>query len=117
MAQAVAAPSSVAQSAGPSIVAIIAGPANGTGVRIASDLSRLLDENDLRVFPIVGKGSVQDINDLLTLKAADIAILQSDVAARALAEKPGLDRSRRSNISPSFIRKTFTSYRGCSICA
>jgi TRAP transporter TAXI family solute receptor len=84
MAQAPATPASPAQPAASS-VGIIAGGADGTGVRIASDLSRLLDGNDLRVIPMIGKGSIQDINDLLTLKSADIAILPSDVMARAAA--------------------------------
>ena len=48
--------------------------------------------NDLRVIPIIGKGSVQNINDLLTLKAVDIAIVQSDVMARYLKSnrQPGI---------------------------
>ncbi len=84
MAQAPATPASPAQQAASSTVGIIAGGADSTGVRIASDLSRLLDGNDLRIIPMIGKGSVQDINDLLTLKSADIAILPSDVMARAV---------------------------------
>jgi uncharacterized protein len=67
------------------VVGVITGDVDGTGIRIASDLSRALDSgNDLRIIPIVGKGSVQNINDLLTLKAVDIAIVQSDVLARFL---------------------------------
>ena len=91
LAQAAATSGSLTPAAGAATVGIIAGTAGSTGVRVASDLSRLLDENDHRVIPIIGKGSVQDIDDLLTLKAADIAILQSDVMARALAHgRPGL---------------------------
>jgi uncharacterized protein len=80
------------QPAAPSTVGIIAGGSDSTGVRIASDLSRLLDGIDLRVIPIVGKGSVQDINDLIALKAADIAIVQSDVMARTPStdHQPGM---------------------------
>ncbi len=88
MAQAPAAPAGpvqTAKSAGPSTVGIVAGGVDSTGLRIASDLSRLIDGNDLRLISIVGKGSVQDIGDLLTLKSADIAIVQSDVLAHALA--------------------------------
>lgn len=88
MGQAPAAPAGpvqTAKSASPSTVGIIAGGVDSTGLRIASDLSRLIDGNDLRLISIVGKGSVQDIGDLLTLKSADIAIVQSDVLAHALA--------------------------------
>lgn len=74
-------------------VGIIAGDVDSTGIRIASDLARVLDRgNDLRIIPIIGKGSVQNINDLLTLKAVDIAIVQSDVMARFLKtnRQPGI---------------------------
>ena len=91
LAQTQPAPRNLAQSAGASTVGILAGGVDSTGIRIAADLARLLDGNDLRVIPIIGKGSVQDINDLLTLKGADAAIVQSDVMARALAEsQPGM---------------------------
>jgi TRAP transporter TAXI family solute receptor len=74
-----------AKAASASTVGIIAGDVDSTGIRIASDLARLLDNGtDMRVIPIVGKGSVQNINDLLTLKSVDVAILQSDVMARFL---------------------------------
>ncbi len=66
-------------------VGIVTGDIDSTAIRVASDLSRLLDNgNNLRIIPIVGKGSFQNINDLLTLKAIDIAILQSDVMAHVL---------------------------------
>ena len=89
-----AAPAQPVKAAGSAgTVGIITGDVDGTGIRIASDLSRILDSgNDLRIIPIVGKGSVQNINDLLTLKAIDIAIVQSDVMARFLKtnRQPGI---------------------------
>jgi uncharacterized protein len=74
-------------------VGIVTGDIDSTGIRIASDLSRALDSgNDLRIIPIVGKGSIQNINDLLTLKTIDIAIVQSDVMAQFLKSnrQPGI---------------------------
>jgi TRAP transporter TAXI family solute receptor len=66
-------------------VGIVTGDIDSTAIRVASDLARLLDSgNNLRIIPIVGKGSFQNINDLLTLKAIDVAILQSDVMAQVL---------------------------------
>jgi uncharacterized protein len=84
-------PAKPAGSAG--TVGIITGDIDSTGIRIASDLSRVLDSgSELRVIPIIGKGSAQNINDLLTLKAIDIAIVQSDVMARFLKtnRQPGI---------------------------
>ena len=61
-------------------VGIISGAITGTYARIATDLSAVLDNgNELRVLPIMGKGSVQNITDILYLRGIDIGIVQSDV--------------------------------------
>lgn len=62
-------------------VGIIAGGVSGTYIRIAADLADVLDREDqtLRVLAILGKGSVQNITDVLYLKGVDVAIVQSDV--------------------------------------
>ena len=68
------------------------GDVDSTGLRIASDLARVLDNgNELRIIPMAGKGSIQSINDLTTLKAVDIAIVQSDVLTRfaKISRRPG----------------------------
>ncbi|WP_282608986.1 TAXI family TRAP transporter solute-binding subunit [Pelagibius sp. Alg239-R121] len=63
-------------------VGIISGGIGGTYIRIATDLASVLDNGeDLRVLPIMGKGSVQNIDDILYLKGIDIGIVQSDVFA------------------------------------
>jgi TRAP transporter TAXI family solute receptor len=69
-------------------IGIVAGGAGGTGIRIASDLARLFEGSGLRIIPIVGTDSVQDIEDLLSLKPADVAIVQASVLARYLAAYP-----------------------------
>src|SRR5687768_9693865 len=61
-------------------VGIISGAITGTYARIATDLSAVLDKgDDLRVLPIIGKGSVQNITDILYLRGIDVGIVQSDV--------------------------------------
>lgn len=61
-------------------VRVISGGIGGTYIRIATDLASVLNDGDrLRVLPIVGQGSVQNITDLLYLKGIDIGIVQSDV--------------------------------------
>lgn len=51
-------------------------------VQIVSDLAAVLDDGDrLRILPIVGQGGVQNIDDLIALPLADVAIVQSDVLA------------------------------------
>lgn len=75
-------------------VGVISGGIDGTYVRIAADLAAVLDDGDtLRVLPILGKGSLQNIQDILALRGVDIGIVQSDVLAYARREHlmPGLD--------------------------
>lgn len=77
-------------------VGIISGGVDGTYIRIATDLASVLDSGDrLRVVPIVGKGSIQNIADILYLKGIDIGIVQSDVLAHI----------RRENIYPDIEQK------------
>jgi TRAP transporter TAXI family solute receptor len=62
------------------VVGLISGGVTGTYVRIAADLANALDDGyGLRVLPIIGKGSVRNIEDLLLLRGIDVAIVQSDV--------------------------------------
>lgn len=63
-------------------VGIISGGIGGTYIRIATDLANVLDDGEnLRVLAIMGKGSVQNIDDILYLRGIDIGIVQSDVFA------------------------------------
>ena len=62
------------------VVGVISGGVTGTYIRIAADLANALDDGyGLRVLPIIGKGSVRNIEDLLLLRGVDVAIVQSDV--------------------------------------
>ena len=62
------------------VVGVISGGVTGTYVRIAADLANALDDGyELRILPIIGKGSVRNIEDLVLLRGVDVAIVQSDV--------------------------------------
>lgn len=77
-------------------VGIISGGVTGTYVRIAADLADAFDQGyDLRVLPVIGKGSVRNIEDLLLLRGIDIAIVQSDV----------LDFYKRADLYPGIEQK------------
>jgi uncharacterized protein len=66
------------------VVGIVSGGVDGTYIRIAADLSAVLDDSDrLRVLPIVGKGSLQNIADIMFLRGVDIGIVQSDALTYA----------------------------------
>lgn len=59
----------------------------GTYLRIAGDLASALNKPGLRVVPIVGQGSVQNIDDLLHLRGVDAAIVQADALAYVRRER------------------------------
>jgi TRAP transporter TAXI family solute receptor len=60
-------------------VTIITGTIGGTYVQIGADLASVLDDGDkLRILPIVGRGSVQNLADILYLKGIDLGIVRAD---------------------------------------
>ncbi len=62
------------------VVSVMGGSVTGTYSKVIWDMSTLFDDGyDLRVLPILGKGSVKGIEDLLWLRGIDTAIVQSDV--------------------------------------
>lgn len=61
-------------------IAIMTGPVGGLTPIMGSDLARVLDDGEkLRILPIAGKGSVQNIIDILHLKTVDMGFVVSDV--------------------------------------
>jgi uncharacterized protein len=63
-------------------VGVITGMEGGTYARTAADLT-ILDDDTLRVLPTLGKGSLQNLADILYLKGIDIGFVQSDALAYA----------------------------------
>src|ERR1700758_4926683 len=60
-------------------ITLITGTIGGTYVQIGADLASVLhDGNKLRVLPIVGRGSVQSVADILFLQGVDIGIVRPD---------------------------------------
>lgn len=63
-------------------IGLITSSAGGREVRLAADLASVLDtEGRLRIVPMLGRGPVQTVTDLLYLRGADIAIVPADVLA------------------------------------
>lgn len=77
-------------------VSIITGTPAGTYIQIAYDISVVLDEGDqLRVLAMLGKGSVQNVKDILHLRGVDMGIVQSDVMRHFRSNNelgPNIDR-------------------------
>ncbi|WP_419899166.1 TAXI family TRAP transporter solute-binding subunit [Roseomonas sp. USHLN139] len=69
-------------------IGVISGGVDGTYVRIAADLAAVLDDGEaMRVLPVIGKGSLQNLSDLLYVRGIDVAIVQSDVLAAATRDR------------------------------
>jgi uncharacterized protein len=69
--------------AGPATIGIMGGEIDGTFMRAATDLTSVLNSDTLRVIPIVGKGSLQNLGDLLHLKGVDLAFVAADALTYA----------------------------------
>ncbi len=79
-------------------VTLISGTIGGTYVQFGADLASVLDDgNKLRVLPIVGRGSVQSVADILFLQGVDLGIVRSDTLD--YLEKKGIAKD---------IKKQFT---------
>jgi TRAP transporter TAXI family solute receptor len=79
-------------------VGIVSGGPGGTYIQMATDLSFVHDDlakYTLRVVPMVGRGSVQNIDDLLFLKGIDFAIVQEDVLAHFALTEDGQRKAKQ----------------------
>ena len=76
----------------------------GTYARFGADLSNVLNGKDgLRVLPIMGHGSKQNIEDVLYLKGVDVALVMGDVLNYIADKKQDVDlRKRIAYIAPLY---------------
>jgi TRAP transporter TAXI family solute receptor len=63
-------------------VGVITGMEGGTYARTGADLT-ILDDDTLRVLPTLGKGSLQNLSDILYLRGVDIGFVQADALTYA----------------------------------
>lgn len=84
-------------------VGLIAGQAGSTDTEIAAELAQVLDNGtQLRVLPILGQGSVQNLADLIFLRGVDVAIVHADALSQTLR-----DRTIPREQSVEYITKLF----------
>ncbi|MFC5320639.1 TAXI family TRAP transporter solute-binding subunit [Bradyrhizobium oligotrophicum] len=61
-------------------VTIITAPAGGATSVFGSDMARVLDDqSNIRVLPVLGKGPVRNVSDILFLKTIDMGAVAADV--------------------------------------
>ena len=76
-------------------IGVITGMEGGTYARTGADLT-ILDDDTLRVLPTLGKGSLQNLSDILYLRGVDIGFVQAD--ALTYAKQRGLLPNLTQNI-------------------
>ena len=87
-------------------VGVISGSVKGTYARFAAELALRLDSQDeLRVIPMLGKGAIQNMSDLLWLKGVDMAIVQSDVLS--VIDRDGMAGVRNIHSVVRYITKLY----------
>jgi hypothetical protein len=60
-------------------VTVLSAPVGGVTAILMSDLARVVDNDEVRVLQVVGKGPVQNVIDILDLKSIDMGAVVSDV--------------------------------------
>jgi TRAP transporter TAXI family solute receptor len=71
--------SALKESLNANTVTLISGTIGGTYVQFGADLASVLDDGTrLRILPVVGRGSVQSVADILFLQGADLGIVRAD---------------------------------------
>jgi TRAP-type uncharacterized transport system substrate-binding protein len=62
------------------IVGLVGGVFEGSFMRFAEDIRKALDDgDDMRVLPIVSRGTAANLEDLLYLRGVDVAVTQVDI--------------------------------------
>src|SRR5215216_2670575 len=75
-------------------VSVISGTPGGTYFRMASDMAFVLDNDDLRVLPILGKGAGQNAYDIRFLKGVDLGFVRTDTLQQLRGDKRVLNVER-----------------------
>lgn len=81
---------------GAATLGMMTGGLHGTFVQIGSDVATVASSDALRVVPLIGKGSLQNLADLLNLRSVDLALVSADSAWST--EASGLYSGLRSRV-------------------
>ena len=93
-------------------VGIAGGLIDGTYMRFADELGKVLDDGDnLRVLPIVSYGAASNLDDLLYLRGVDVAVTQSDVFEYYRTERKTPNLQNRVHYMLRFQSRSCTFWR------
>ena len=93
------------------VVTLLSGDVAGTDARFAADIANVLDnetgKTPIRVVPMLGRGGVQNVKDLLFLKGVDMAIISQGQLGFLELQDPEFYQNIRQNIQ--YISKLYNS--------
>ena len=73
-------------------IGLMTGEIAGTFIQVGNDIAEVVDGPDMRILPIIGKGSLQNLLDLVDVRGVDLAFAAADTltyAAKAHPDLPG----------------------------
>ena len=73
-------------------VYLAGGLLEGAPIRLATEIARVVNDENLHVLPIVTRGPTQNVNDLLYLKGVDLAIISSNSLEEYKSQVPDIQR-------------------------
>lgn len=93
------------------VVTLLAGGLASTDARMASDISNVLDQDGgdipIRVVPLLGRGGIQNVKDLLFMKGVDMAIVSQGQLGFLELQDPVFYKDIRQNVQ--YITKLYNS--------
>lgn len=75
---------------GPIPIGLMTGEIAGTFIQVGNDIAEVLDSPDMRILPIIGKGSLQNLLDLVDVRGVDLAFAATDTLTYAAKLHPDL---------------------------
>src|SRR6266567_2566445 len=74
-------------------VGVAGGLLEGTPIRLAAEIARVVDDGDnLHILPVVTRGATENLNSLLYLRGIDAAIINSDALEEYKSQVPDIQR-------------------------
>lgn len=86
-------------------IGLLTGESTGTGVSVAADMARILNgKSNLRVVPYLSSGSAANVDDLMTYRFTDMALINADTLLSMRLRNPDDERLARVN----YLARLFT---------